>query len=97
MKVINGIQLEITQIIIRVNSLMNKRQIEELKRRVWIEQIKDTCEYSYRVEVNYVKCGCLIMENNEWIKTKESYEELNDTLEKIYLNNIKSNNAAAKS
>ena len=91
MRLINNLQLEFTQIIIRTNSLLNKRQIEELRRRVWIEEIKDTCEYSYRVEVNYVKCGCLIMESGEWIKTKESYDELNEVLEKYYKANIERN------
>lgn len=93
MKVVNDLQLEITQIIIRTNTLLNKRQIDQMRRRVWIEEIKDTAEYSYRVDANYVKCGCLIMESGERIKTKEGYDELNECLEKIYAKNIERNNA----
>lgn len=97
MKLINNLQVEVTQIVVRTNELLNKRIIDFFKRRVWIENIADTSEYSYRAEVYYIGCGCLIMNDGEIIKTKESYEELSETLNKVYLENIQRNEAATKS
>jgi len=97
MIIINNLQIEITQIIVRTNNLLNKRIIDNFKRRLWIENISDTSEYSYRVEANYVKCGCLIMGDGERILTKESYEELAECLNEIYVNNIEKNGVVKES
>ena len=88
MNVIGNIQVEVTQIVVRTNNLLNKRKIDNFRRRVWIENILDTSEYSYRVEANYLECGCLIMDSGERILTKESYEELSECLTNIYIKNI---------
>ena len=91
MKIINNIQIEVNQIVVRTNSLLNKRFVDFFKRRLWIENISDTSEYSYRVEQYYSSCGCLIMNDGERILTKESYEELSESLNLIYLKNIEKN------
>jgi hypothetical protein len=68
--------IEVNQIVVRVNVLLNKRIIDTFKRRIWVENVCDIGEYSYRAEHNYVKCGLIILINGERIKTKESYEQI---------------------
>ena len=76
MELINDIQIEVTQIIIRNNTLLNKRRIFEFKRLVFISHIDEVGEEAYLVENNYTSCGVIMMKSAEWIKTKESYSEL---------------------
>lgn len=76
MEIINDLQIELTQITIRTNTLLNKRRIFFHKRLVFIANIEDVGEESYLHENNYVSCGVVIMKSGEWIKVKESYEDL---------------------
>lgn len=76
MDLINDIQIEVTQVTIRKNNLLNQRRIFFHKRLVFMGNVEAVGEESYMVENNYVKCGVLMMMSGEWIKVKESYEEL---------------------
>lgn len=76
MELINDIQLEVTQIIIKKNSLMNKRNVFKFKRVVFMANIESVGEDNYKVDSNYTACGLLLMKDGEWIKTKESFEEI---------------------
>lgn len=76
MELINDIQLEVTQVTIRKNNLLNQRRIFFHKRLVFMGNVDSVGEDSYLIENNYVKCGVLMMASGEWIKVKESYDEL---------------------
>lgn len=89
MRVVDDYRIEVTAIVIRTNSLLNKRIIDNFKRTIFIAHIKDVCEYSYLVENNYVKCSALVMENEEWIKVKDDYNELNTAITEWYKHNEK--------
>lgn len=89
MRVVDDYRIEVTAIVIRTNSLLNKRIIDNFKRTIFVAHIKDVCEYSYLVENNYVKCSAIVMENGEWIKVKDDYNELNSSISEWYKNNDK--------
>lgn len=76
MEVLNEIQIEVTSITIRTNNLLNKRKIFFHKRLIFLANIDEVGEESYLHENNYLSCGVLMMKSGEWIKVKESYEEL---------------------
>ena len=76
MELINDIQIEVTQMVIRTNSLLGKRRIFEFKRLIFMANIDEVGEEAYLVENNYNTCGVLMLKSGEWIKVKESYEEL---------------------
>jgi hypothetical protein len=76
MELINDIQLEVTTITIRKNALLNKRRIFFHNRMVFMANIEDIGEESYLHENNYISCGVLMMKSGEWIKVKETYEDL---------------------
>lgn len=78
MELINGIQTEVTQIVIRKNSLTGKRYVFYFKRLVFMANIEDVGEEKYLVENNYCNCGVLIMKSGEWIKVKEQYLDLRE-------------------
>lgn len=78
MKVINDIQLEVTQIIIKKNDLLGRRDICLFKRRLFISKIIDISEETYLVENNYMKCSALYVEHEGWIKVKDNYTELSE-------------------
>ena len=76
MELINGIQIEVTQIVIKRNSLLNKRFICEFKRRLFIGDILSVSEESYLVESYYKDCSGLYVETEGWIKVKEPFNEI---------------------
>ena len=78
MKVINDIQLEITQIIIKKNNLLSRRDICLFKRIIFITKILSVSEETYLVENNYVKCSALYLDDEGWIKVKENYTEISE-------------------
>jgi len=78
MRVINDIQLEVTQIIIKKNNLLGRRDICSFKRTIFITKILSVSEETYLVENNYVKCSALYMDDEGWIKVKDSYIELSE-------------------
>ena len=78
MKVINDIQLEVTQIIIKKNNLLGRRDICPFKRIVFISKILSVSEETYLVENNYVKCSALYLDDEGWIKVKDNYTELSE-------------------
>ena len=84
MRIIGEYQLEVSQIVIRVNSLLNKRIIDFFARAVFFAEIKSVGEYSYLVENNYVKCAILILDSGEWVKIKEDYNEVNNAVSNWY-------------
>lgn len=78
MEPINDLQIEVTQIVIKRNSLLNMRRVFKFKTRVFIANIDRPSEEVYLAENNYITCGCLIMKDGEVIKTVESYKELSE-------------------
>lgn len=87
MKLIGDYQIEVNQIVIRNNSLLNKRVIDFFNRTIFFVDIEDVGEYSYLVENNYVKCAVVIKKSGEWIKVKEDYSELKSVLINWYHTN----------
>lgn len=77
MELINGIQIEVTQIQIKKNQLLNDRNVFPFKRVIFMSQIVSVKEDNYLVNNNYAKCSTLILDTNEWVKVKEPYNELN--------------------
>jgi hypothetical protein len=78
MKVINDIQLEVTQIIIKKNNLLGRRDICSFKRTIFITKILSVSEETYLVENNYKGCSALYLDDEGWIKVKDSYTELSE-------------------
>ena len=78
MRVINDIQLEVTQIIIKKNNLLGRRDICSFKRTIFITKILSVSEETYLVENNYMKCSALYMDDEGWIKVKDNYTELSE-------------------
>jgi len=95
MKVISEYQIEVNQIVIRNNSLLNKRIIDSFARAMFLVDIEDVGEYSYLVENNYVKCAVVIKKSGEWVKVKEDYTELRDALINWYKTNEKPENISS--
>lgn len=75
MRVINDIQIEVSEIIILKNTLLNKRNVFTLKRTLFIAEIKSIMEHKYLVENNYASCSMIILED-EFFKVKDDYSEL---------------------
>lgn len=80
MELINDIEIEVTQISIRLQKIVDKRRIFYFKRLILMDDVESISEEAYLVENNYASCGCIILKSGEWLKTKEPYEEL----KKIY-------------
>jgi len=95
MKLIGEYQIEVNQIVIRNNSLLNKRVIDTFERLMFFVDIEDVGSYSYLVENNYVKCAVIIKKSGEWVKVKEDYNELKEVLKNWYKTNEKSETISA--
>jgi len=91
MKVINDIQLEVTQIIIKKNNLLGRRDICPFKRTIFITKILSVSEETYLVENNYVRCSALYMDDEGWIKVKENYSELSEMHSDWFDRSVKAN------
>ena len=52
METINDLQIEVTQIVIKRNSLLNRRDIFEFKRRLFVSHIVSVTEENYLVNNN---------------------------------------------
>lgn len=76
MELINGIQIEVTEITIKKQSLLNKRSVFFFKRKVFLGDIKGVSEENYLVENNYSKCTALNIEDEGWVKIREPYDEI---------------------
>lgn len=76
MELINGIQIEVTEITIKKQSLLNKRSVFFFKRKVFLGDIKGVSEENYLVENNYSKCTALNIEDEGWVKIREPYDEV---------------------
>jgi hypothetical protein len=76
MELINEIQIEVTQVIIKKNNLLNRRDICLFKRTIFISKILSVSEENYLVENNYAKCSAIHLFDEGWIKIKEPYQEL---------------------
>lgn len=87
MKLIGEYQIEVTQIVIRNNSLMNKRVIDFFARTIFFAEIKSVGQYSYRVNNNYAECSVVILDSGEWVKIKEDYNEVNNSVTNWYKDN----------
>lgn len=77
MRLINDIQIEVTQIVILKNELLNKRYINTFNRTIFIAEIKSIMEHKYLVENNYSTCSMIILDD-EFFKVKDDYKELFD-------------------
>ena len=77
MELINGIQIEVTQIQIKKNQLLNKRSIFKFKRLIFVSSILSIKQDNYMVNQNYADCTTLVLDTNEWVKVSESYEDIN--------------------
>jgi len=77
MELINGIQIEVTQIQIKKNQLLNKRSIFKFKRLIFVSSILSIKQDNYMVNQNYADCTTLVLDTNEWVKVVESYEDIN--------------------
>ena len=78
MELINDIQIEVTEIRIKIQPIILKRKVCEFKRRVFVSDIKSISEENYLVENNYTKCSGIFIQEEGWIKVKEPYNELTD-------------------
>lgn len=76
MELINGIQIEVTEITIKKQSLLNKRNVFFFKRRIFLADIKGVSEENYLVENNYSRCASLYIEDEGWIKIREPFDEV---------------------
>jgi hypothetical protein len=77
MELINGIQIEVTQIQIKKNQLLGKRSIFKFKRLIFVSSILSIKQDNYMVNQNYADCTTLILNTNEWVKVIEPYEDIN--------------------
>jgi len=75
METINDLQIEVTQIVIKRNSLLNRRDIFEFKRRLFVSHIVSVTEENYLVNNNYSKCTGILL-SDEILKVKEPYSEI---------------------
>jgi hypothetical protein len=91
MRVINDIQLEITQIIIKKNNLLSRRDICLFKRIIFITKILSVSEETYLVENNYVKCSALYLDDEGWIKVKDNYTDLSEMHSDWFDRSVKAN------
>ncbi len=89
MEIINDIQIEVSQVIIKKNNLLNRRDICFFKRTIFISKILSVSEETYLVENNYVKCSALYLDDEGWIKIKENYQEIASLHSKWYDANVK--------
>ena len=78
MELINGIQIEVTEITIKKNNLLNRRDIFKFKRLLFIGDVLAVSEENYLVTSNYVNCSALFIENEGWIKVVEPFEDLKE-------------------
>ena len=78
MELINEIQIEVTEIRIKIQPIILKRKVCEFKRRVFVSDIKSISEENYLVENNYTKCSGIFIQEEGWIKVKESFAELSE-------------------
>lgn len=76
MELINDIQIEVTQVVIKKNNLLGVRHINFFKRTVFISKIVSVSEENYLVENKYSKCSAIFLVDEGWIKIKEPYQEL---------------------
>jgi len=76
MELINDIQIEVTEIRIKVQPIVLKRVICHFKRMIFLSDIKSVSEENYLVENYYTKCSGLYITDEGWIKVKEPYNEL---------------------
>jgi len=89
MEIINDIQIEVTQVIIKKNNLLNRRDICLFKRTIFISKIVSVSEETYLVENNYVKCSALYIDDEGWIKIKENYTEISQLHSKWFDETVK--------
>ena len=80
MEVINGIQIEVNQIIIKVCSLIDKRSVNKFKRLIFLSDISSICQENYLVKANYYECAAILTKQGEWIKCDNDYNELKKVL-----------------
>jgi hypothetical protein len=77
MELINGIQIEVTQIQAKIHNLSDRR-IFKFKRLLFMSQILSIKQDVYFSEDNeWVRCSSLVLDTNEWIKVSEKYNQLN--------------------
>ena len=76
MELINDIQIEVTEIVIKKVQILDKRTVFFFKRRIFMGEIQGVSEESYLVENNFSKCAALYVDNEGWIKVRESFTEL---------------------
>ncbi len=95
METINDLQIEVTQIVVKKHSLLNRRDIFEFKRRLFISHIVSITEENYLVNNNYSKCSCIITSDEE-IKVKEPYNELAELHSAWFKESVESSEAHDK-
>ena len=78
MDLINDIQIEVTEIVIKKVQILDKRTVFFFKRRIFMADVLGVSEETYLVENNFSKCCALYIENEGWIKVRESYLELSE-------------------
>ena len=78
MELINDIQIEVTEIVIKKVQILDKRTVFFFKRRIFVGDILGVSEESYLVENNFSKCSALYVENEGWIKVRDLYTELSE-------------------
>ena len=78
MELINDIQIEVTEIVIKKVQLLDKRTVFFFKHRVFVGDILRVSEESYLVENNFSKCSAIYLEGEGWIKIKEPYIEISE-------------------
>lgn len=76
MELINGIQIEVTEIRTKKHSLLDKRNVFFFKRTIFLAHIRGVAEENYLVENNYSRCASLYVEDEGWIKIRESFDEV---------------------
>ena len=89
MEAIYDLQVEVTQIIIKKNNLLNRRDINFFKRTVFISKIQSVSEENYLVENNYTKCSAIHLIDEGWIKIREPYKEIATLHSEWFYENVK--------
>ena len=68
MELINDIQIEVTEIRIKIQPIILKRKVCEFKRRIFVSDIKSISEENYLVENNYTKCSGIFIRKKGGLK-----------------------------
>lgn len=79
MELINDIQIEVSEVVVKNFSILGNRNVFFFKRLLFMGDIKEISEDAYLDSENKIKkCRRLIFDNGTYIKVSDKYEDLKE-------------------